>query len=114
MNVPNKYATIVFLIDPVHRAVFEIENAHIPSLVSEIVGEDAECYKLDSHDNVLWMSHTNTNPRYAYFWEGMPYPFEVKRYSKALVLCLGSNPWDIDTIKDYVRFYDKKNPWGDV
>jgi hypothetical protein len=60
------------------------------------------------------MSDTGTNSRYAYYWEGMSYPFDVKRYSKALVVSLGPNYWDIDAILDYLPFYDRKNPWGDV
>ena|ERR1700693_6451933 len=104
----------VWLIDPVKQSVSQIDNFHIPSLVSEIVGDDAECYKFDNNDNVVWMTDTNSNSRYAYYWEGMPYPFDVKRYSKALVVSLGPNYWDTDAILVFVRFYDRKNAWGDV
>jgi hypothetical protein len=72
--------------------------------VSEIVGYDAECYKLDNNDNVVWMSDTDTNLRSAYYLEGLPYPFNVKRYSKALLVSLGPNYWDMDAILDYLRF----------
>jgi hypothetical protein len=104
----------VWVIDPVQQRVSEIDSAHIESLISEIVGDDAESFKLDNHDNVVWMSDTDTNSRYAYYWEGMLYPFDVKRYSKALVVSLGPDYWDTDTILDYLRFYDRKNAWGDL
>jgi hypothetical protein len=55
------------------------------------------------------MSDTDTNSRYAYFFEGMDYPFDVKRYSKALVVSLGPNFWSLETIADYLRFFDKQN-----
>jgi hypothetical protein len=109
-----KPVTKVWLIDPVKRSVAEIENHHIPSLVSETVGDDAECYKLDNHDNVVWLSDTDTNKRYAYYFEGMDFPFDVRRYSKAIVISLGPNFWDIDTIESYLRFFDKQNIYGDV
>ena len=64
-------------------------------------------------ENVCWMTDTDSHSRYAYFWEGMCYPFDVKRYSKALVVSLGPNFWDIETINSYLRFFDKMNPWGD-
>lgn len=104
----------VWLIDPVKQSVAEIDNAHIPSLVSQLVGDDAECYKLDGKQNVVWMTDTDTNARYAYYFEGMDYPFSVKRYSKALVVILGPNYWDLDTIGDWLRWFDKKNVWGDI
>ena len=44
----------------------------------------------------------------------MSYPFDVKRYSKALVVSLGPDYLDTDTILDYLRFYDRRNLWGDV
>lgn len=108
-----KQTTKVWLIDPVKRSVSEMDNQNIPSLVSETVGEDADCFTLDTHNNVLWMSDTDTNSRYAYFFEGMDYPFDVKRYSKALVVSLGPNYWDLATIMDWLRWYDKNDPWAD-
>jgi hypothetical protein len=106
--------TKVWLLDPVKRSVVEIDNHHISSLISENVGEDADCFKLDNHDNVVWLSDTDTNSRYAYFFEGMDPPLDVKRYSKALVISLGPQYWDTATILDWLRWYDKRNPWGDV
>jgi hypothetical protein len=113
MNTLSAQAAKVFLIEPVHQSISQLHSANIPSLVSETVGEDAECYKLDSADNVVWMTLTKTNNRYAYFFEGMPYPFEEKHYSKALVVSLGPHYWDVDTILDYLRWYDQRNLWGD-
>jgi hypothetical protein len=83
--------TKVWVIDPVKQTVSEIDNPNIPSLVAETVGDNADCFKLDGKQNVVWMSDTDTNARYAYFWEGMDYSFSVKRYSKALVVSLPSN-----------------------
>jgi hypothetical protein len=108
-----KPPTKVWLIDPVKQSIAEIDNPHIPSLVSETVGDDAECFKLDNNDNVVWMSDTDTNKRFAYYWDGMPYPFDVKRYSNALVVSLGPKYWDTDAISDWLCWYDKNNVWGD-
>jgi hypothetical protein len=82
-------------------------------LIAETVGEEGDCYKLDNGGNVVWMSDADINSRYAYFWEGMPYPFNVRRYSKALVISEGPHYWDLATIMDWLRWYDKKNIWGD-
>jgi hypothetical protein len=60
------------------------------------------------------MSDTDTNSRYAYYFERLPYPFDIKRYSKAAVVSLRPVYWDIDTISDYLRWYDRKNLWGDA
>jgi hypothetical protein len=106
--------TKVFLIDPVKQSVSEIENHHIPSLISENVGADADCFKLDNHDNVLWCSDTDTNSRYAYYFEGMDYPLDVKRYSKALIISLGPRYWDTETILDWIKWFDGLNAWGDI
>lgn len=108
-----KPAPKAWLINPVTESVTEIDNPHMPSLIGEI-GDDAEVYKLDNNNNVVWMTDTDSNLRYAYFWEGMCYPFSEKRYSKAIVESMGPNYWDIETIKDYLRFYDRKNVWGDI
>lgn len=104
----------VFIIDPVYQGISEVSNPHIPSLIDEIVGVDAECFKFySSHDNVTWLSDIDTNNRYGYYWE-MPYPFHVRRYSKALVVSLGPQFWDVETIEGWLRWHDKLNPWGDV
>ena len=71
----------VWLIDPVKQSVTQIDTPDIPSLIAETVGEGGDCYKLDNSGNVVWMSDADSNSRYAYFWEGMPYPFDVRRYS---------------------------------
>jgi hypothetical protein len=103
----------VWLIDPVTQSITPKQGTHIESMISEIVGEDAECFKLDNHDNVVWVSDTDTNSRYAFYFEGMDYPFSVRRYSKALIISLGFNYWDIETINDWLRWYDKRNIYGD-
>lgn len=104
----------VFIIDPVTQSITAVDNPHIPSLIDEIVGVDADCFKLDSHDNVTWLSDIDTNNRFGYYWEGMDYPFNVRRYSKALVVSLGPRFWDAETITDWIRWHDKLNPWEDV
>jgi hypothetical protein len=109
-----KLTAKAWIIDPVKQSVSELASPYFPSLVEPIVGADAECYKLDTHDTVVWMSDTDTNKRFAYYWEGMDYPFNVRRYSKALVVSLGPQYWSVETIMDYLRWHDKKNPWGDV
>jgi hypothetical protein len=108
-----KPSTKVWVIDPVKQSITEIDNPHLPSLVSETVGDDAECFKLDNNDNVIWLSDTDTNKRYAYYLEGMPYPFSVRRYSNALVVSLGPKYWDVETISGWIVWYDRKNPYGD-
>lgn len=82
----------------------------MPYLISDVVGEHAECYPLDNHDNVLWYSNVPTNPRFAYYFEGM-IVLEVPRFSKALVVSLGPVYWDENTLRDWLQFYDKKNPY---
>jgi hypothetical protein len=80
------------------------------------VGDDADCLPLDNHDNVLWYSDTATNPRYAYYFERMNDPFNIRRYSKGLIISLApakAAHWDEDTIREWLRFYDKQNIWGD-
>jgi hypothetical protein len=104
----------VWLIDPTNQSISEIDNPHIPSLVADLVGDDAESFKLDNNDNVALMSDTDTNTRYAYFWDSMPYPFNVRRYSKALVVSLGPTYWSQETIEDWICWHDKNNPWGDI
>jgi hypothetical protein len=111
---PKKQIAKVWVIDPIRQSVSEISNPHLPSLVDETCGDDSECYRLDGTQNIVWMSDTDTNARYAYFFEGMCYPFDVKRYSTALVVSLGPNYWSTETIEDYLRFFDKKNIYGDV
>src|ERR1700732_2949677 len=111
---PEKPTAKVWLIDPVKQKISEIDSLNIPSLVGETLGDDVECFKLDNNNNVVWMTDTDSNPRYAYFWDAMPYPFDVKRYSKALVVSLGPNYWSTETIESYLRFFDRLNAWGDV
>jgi hypothetical protein len=110
---PKKLTARAWVIDPLLQSITEMKHPYMPALIEPIVGLDAECYKLDGKQNVVWMSDIDTNKRWAYYWEGMDYPFNIKRYSKALVVSLGPQYWDIDTIADYLRWHDKKNPWGD-
>jgi hypothetical protein len=111
---PKKLVAKVWTIDPVNQRVTEISNPNLPSLVDETCGDDAECYRLDGTQNVVWMSDTDSNQRYAYYWEGMDFPFDVRRCSKAIVVSLGPNYWSVETINDYLRFLDKQNFYGDV
>lgn len=94
-----------WIIDPETQSITEKQEPNMKLLIPEIVGDDAECFKLDNHDNVLWCSDTDTYERYAYYFE-MPYPFNVRRYSKGLIISLGPTYWDEDTIKDLLRWYD--------
>jgi hypothetical protein len=111
---PKKRTAKVWVIDPIRQSVLEISNPNLPSLIDQTCGADAECYMLDGTQNVVWMSDTDTNARWAYFFEGMCYPFDVKRYSQGLVVSLGPNYWSVETISDYLRFFDKQNIYGDV
>jgi len=73
--------TRVWLIDPEAQKVSECEDTrHIESLISEVVGDAAECYKLDNDDNLLWVSNTDTNSRYAYYFERMFWPFQCEAF----------------------------------
>jgi hypothetical protein len=103
----------VWTINPVCQLVTEISNPNLPSLVDETCGDDAECYRLDGTQNVVWMSDTDTNSRYVYYWQ-MPYPFAVRRYSKALVVILGPDYWSVETISEWLEWYDKRNLYSDV
>jgi hypothetical protein len=114
---PPKRPAKVFLIDPVQQSISEIASPYLPSLVSELVGDSAECYKLDNNDNVVWLSDTDTNERYGFYFEGMPDPFSVLRFSKGLVVSLPSLQvnaagWDRETILDWIIWYDKQDPWN--
>jgi hypothetical protein len=111
---PKKLSVRAWLIDPVSQSITEIDTPHLPSLIDEYVGADAEPYKLDTENNVVWMSDTDSNSRYAYFWEGMVYPFDVKRYGKAIVESMGPDYWSVETIEGYLRFFDRQNIYGDV
>ena len=113
MPAKKQPAAKAWVIDPLLQSVTEMKNPYMPALVSPIVGDDAECYKLDTHDTVVWMSDTDTNKRYAYYWAGMDYPFDVRRYSKALVVSLGPQYWSTETIAGYLMWHDKRNLWGD-
>ena len=111
LEEPFNTTAAVWLIDPVRQSITEIDTPHLESLVSATVGDDADCFRLDTKYNVAWMSDTDSNPRYAYYFEGMDYPFNVRRYSKSVVVSLDKS-WSADTISDYLRFYDKQNVWG--
>ena len=109
-----KLVAKAWLIDPRNQSITQISNPHFPSLVSQFVGEDAECYKLDSKQTVVWMSDTDIYKRYAFYFEGMDYPYDVRRYSRALIVSLGPIYWSRDTILEWLRWYDKQNRYGDV
>src|ERR1700751_5476911 len=100
-----------WIINPEKQSITEVQEPNMKSLVPEIVGDDAEPLGLDNHDNVLWCSDTDTNERYAYYFEGMPEAFGIKRYSRGLVVSLGPAYWDEDAIKNGLRWYDKRNIW---
>jgi hypothetical protein len=56
-----------WIIDPENQSITETElnSGKIDSLVCEIVGDDAESFRLDNYNNMLWFSETDTNDRYA-------------------------------------------------
>ena len=83
-------------------------------MISQVLGDDAECYTLDGRDNVIWLPDPSSIERYAFFLEGMDYPFNVRRYSKAVIVGLGDNPWGSDTIAGYLRWFVAGNSWGDM
>jgi hypothetical protein len=95
-----------WIIDPVNQSITLKEGPNFKSLIPEIVGDDAESLKLDNHDNVVWVSDTDTNERYAYWFEGMGDPWNVFRFSKGLIVSLGPLYWDVDAICAYLRWYD--------
>ena len=55
-----------WIINPEDQSITEVEEPNMKSLVPEIVGDDAEPFKLDNHNNVVWLSDTDTNDRYAF------------------------------------------------
>ena len=71
LEEPFNTTAAVWLIDPVRQSITEIDTPHLESLVSATVGDDADCFRLDTKYNVAWMSDTDSNPRYAYYFEGM-------------------------------------------
>jgi hypothetical protein len=113
MPLKQKPAAKAWVIDPIERSITPRHEKHIESLVSEIVDEDAEYFDLDL--NVIWWcSNTDTNDRYAYYFERIGDPFSVRRYSKGLIISVGPKYWDEDAIKNGLRWYDRQNIWGDV
>ena len=104
-----------WIIDPEKQTITErqVSAREWESLISEIVGDDAEPFTLDNYGNKLWYSDTDTNDRYAYYI-GMVPPSDVRRYSKGLIISLGPIYWNEDTIRDWLCWYDKQNVWGDV
>ena len=98
----------VWEIDPVARSITPREPEHIPDLVSEVVGPGAEWLKLDNNDNGMWVGNTPTNPRYAYYLERMGPPYCERRYSKALIISVGEPPFDAESIRYFLRIYDKR------
>lgn len=108
---PTKSYSKVWLIDPETRTISERDSQDLPSLIPDEVGADAECLRLDGRDHVLWVSDTDTNFRHAYYFEGMDHSFNVRRFSKAVLVSMGENRWDVDTIRDYLRWYDRNRVW---
>ena len=88
-STPTKYPSKAFIIDSVHQTISQMNNPNVQALITEIVGIDAEQYNLDNHDNFVYVSDTNTNSRYAYYFEGMISELEEKRYSQGV----GRLPW---------------------
>jgi hypothetical protein len=110
---PQSLPAKAWIIDPETKSITEIQEPNMKLLVPEIVGDDAESFNLDNNDNVVWLSDTDTNERYAFYFE-MPYPFDVRRYSKGLVVSLGPAYWSEEAIQNWLVWYDKENVCGDV
>ena len=105
-----------WIIDPQKQKVIErpVEpREKWESLIDEVVGDFAECYKLDNFGNALWCTDEDTNERYAWYFEGM-LGLKQRRYSKGLVVSLGPVYWDQATIEDWLCWHDEQNFWGDV
>ena len=106
----NKYTPKAWLIDPVTQKVSLQEYEQVKPMIPQLVGPDAEAYKLDFYDNILWASDIPTNGRFAFFCERMFGPFSERRYNRGLIICLGATvpPWDPETLKHYIRVYDRQ------
>ena len=98
----------VWEINPETRSITPREPEHIPDLISEVVGPDAKFLELDNNDNVIWVSNTPTNPRFAFYFEMMGPPYCERRYNQGLIISLGSPPWDSGSIHYYLRIFDKR------
>jgi hypothetical protein len=101
--------TKAWIIDPETQSITEKESRpqEIGSLISEVVGEGAECCKLDLCGNAMWYSDTDTNDRFAYVVEGMGHPLCVLHYSKGLIISLGPAYLDKDTIRTWISWHDE-------
>jgi hypothetical protein len=106
-----------FIINPVARSITPVDRGEpVESLIDKIVGLDAVSEPLDKFNNVWWYSDTDTTSPAGYYFEriGIP-PFCTRRFSYGLIVSLGpTDQWNEDTIAFYLRWYNKKNVWGDL
>ena len=100
-----------WVIDPAKQTFTERTEERLDDLIDEVLGNEYDCLPLDSNTD-LYCSDTPTNPRYAYYFCRTVEPFSMRRYNRGLIVSRG--PWDETTCKEWVRFYDKKNIWGDL
>lgn len=57
-----------YIIDPETQTITSREEYHIQSLIDEVVGDDAEPLQLDLYGNTVWVSDSDRNNRYAYYF----------------------------------------------
>jgi hypothetical protein len=98
-----------FIVDPIAQSITEAEypKGRLEQLIEEVVGESAESFSLDQNC-ILWASDVNTNERFAFYFERMLYPFNVRRYSKALIVSMGPDFWSVETVREWLRFVTKE------
>jgi hypothetical protein len=106
----------ILVIDPRNQSIKEVDDVDLPSLIDSLLGDvGVDRLQLD-HDNAVWFSNKKVSGRYAWYLEGMATgEYEVRRYCMGILVGFGERTaWDEVTLLDYLRFYDKLNPWGDA
>jgi hypothetical protein len=67
------------------------------------------------HENAMWFSDKKVSNRFAWFFEGMATgEYEERRYCMGILVGFGEKTaWDEATLLDWLRWYDRKNLYGD-
>jgi hypothetical protein len=104
----------IWEIDPTNLSITPRHPERVEPLITEVVGVNAYALKLDIFDNLAWVTDADTNPRFGFYFERMGGDYSTRRYSKGLIISLSANSskhWGEETIRDYLRFVDRRNDW---
>ena len=106
----------LLVVDPRNQTSKEVNDVDLASLIHSHLGDTGvDNLQLD-HDNSIWYSNKVVSSRYGWYLEGLATGgYEVRRYCMGILVGFKEGKaWDKATLLDYLRFYDKYNPWGDV